>query len=138
MATLGPATDKPGQLEELFAAGVDAVRLNFSHGNAKDQQRRAQAVRALSATIGKEVCIIADLQGPKIRIARFRQESIHLPSGATFILDKNYPKDEGSEEIVGIDYENLYQDVKVGDTLLLDDGRIVLEVKKNSNRKNFY
>lgn len=137
VATLGPATDKPGQLEELFVAGVDAVRLNFSHGSAKDQERRTQAVRTLNAAMNKEVCIIADLQGPKIRIARFRQASIHLSVGATFILDKNYAKDEGNEEVVGIDYENLYHDVKAGDTLLLDDGRIVLEVKKIAAEKIF-
>lgn len=137
LATLGPATDQPDQLNQLIAAGADAVRLNFSHGTAEDHERRAQAVQALSQAFGKEIAIIADLQGPKIRIARFSTGSIILQPGAEFILDSDYPKDAGTEEQVGVDYENLYQDVKSEDSLLLDDGRIVLTVKKVSGRKIF-
>ena len=137
LATLGPATDKPGQLEQLFAAGVDAVRLNFSHGSSTDHETRARAVRAISATTGKEICIIADLQGPKIRIACFATSPIQLSIDAGFILDIDHPKDAGTNAIVGVDYENLHRDLQPKDTLLLDDGRVVLEVEKIQGHQIF-
>ncbi len=135
VATLGPATDQPDQLRQLFEAGVDAVRLNFSHGKAADHQRRAAQVREIGLSAGKEVAIIADLQGPKIRIARFGLSRVILQKGASFILDMDFPKDAGTQEIVGVDYENLYRDVNAKDRLLLDDGRLVLEVEKIEGHK---
>ena len=128
IATLGPATDDPQRLRQLLKAGVDLVRLNFSHGLAEDHIRRATAVRQIAAEIGGCVAVICDLQGPKIRIARFRNGPIQLSPGTAFTLDAQLPKDAGNAAAVGIDYKNLPQDCNAGDTLLLDDGRIVLEV----------
>ncbi len=128
IATLGPATDKPGMLEKILAAGVDLVRLNFSHGAAADHQRRVHAVRDIANTLGREIGVIADLQGPKIRIAKFAAQKITLTTGAPFTLDSAYSKTEGTETIVGIDYTDLPRDVRSDDILLLDDGRLSLKV----------
>lgn len=135
IATLGPATDQSDMLTRLLAAGTDATRLNFSHGKAEDHQRRAAAVRAESAKLGKEVAIIADLQGPKIRIARFANGPIELIPGHEFILDAALANDAGDQHCVGIDYKELPKDVSAGDMLLLDDGRIVLQVKAVEDKK---
>lgn len=135
IATLGPATDADDMLKKILAAGVDLVRLNFSHGKAIDHQQRAEQVRKCSREIGKEIGIIADLQGPKIRIARFKNKKIFLEVGATFVLDANFPTEEGDETTVGLDYKNLPNDVKAGDKLLLDDGRLVFDVKEVRDQK---
>ena len=128
LATLGPATDKPGVLESLFEAGVDVVRLNFSHGVAQDHIDRAEAVRALSKKTGRRVGILADLQGPKIRIARFTEGKVWLDIGQDFSLDMNLDIHDGDNTQVGITYEPLAREVIPGSRLLLDDGRIVLDV----------
>ena len=128
LATLGPATDKPGVLEELFAAGIDVVRLNFSHGSAEDHIARAEAVRVLSKKTGRRVGILADLQGPKIRIARFKDTKVFLNEGQDFALDINFDPLMGDNTQVGITYEPLAMEVVPGSRLLLDDGRIVLDV----------
>ena len=129
IATLGPATDQPGVLHALLVAGVDAVRLNFSHGLAADHQRRAAMVREESILLQKEVAIIADLQGPKIRIARFAKGPVTLSNDQVFVLDANLAKEAGNDQQVGIDYPALPTDVKPGDVLLLDDGRLVFNVE---------
>ncbi|CAD6880857.1 Pyruvate kinase (EC 2.7.1.40) [Methylomonas albis] len=128
LATLGPATDKPGVLEELFEAGIDVVRLNFSHGSAQDHIERANRVRALSKKTGRRVGILADLQGPKIRIERFKENKVRLEEGQAFALDINLGKLDGDNTQVGISYEPLAREVKPGTRLLLDDGRVVLDV----------
>lgn len=128
IATLGPSTDDPAVLERLLRAGADVVRVNFSHGKHEDHQRRVQAVRACAVKLGHEIGVLADLQGPKLRIARFAQQQIQLQNGQTFILDANHDANSGDEKIVGIDYKNLPHDVQTGDVLLLDDGRIELAV----------
>ncbi len=128
LATLGPATDKEGVLEKLFHAGVDVVRLNFSHGVAQDHIDRANAVRELSKKTGRRVGILADLQGPKIRIARFTEGKVWLDEGQKFALDINLNIHDGDNAHVGITYEPLAREVKKGSRLLLDDGRIVLDV----------
>lgn len=135
VATLGPATDSEIILEKILIAGVDAVRLNFSHGTVQDQQKRVELVRKISKKIQKEVAILADLQGPKIRIAKFKDKQIQLQEGAVFCLDANLDKAAGDEHCVGIDYKELPNDVKAGDTLLLDDGRLVFKVKEVKNQK---
>lgn len=131
VATLGPATDGPGILEKLIDAGVDVVRLNFSHGEADDHRRRARLVRELSEERGHHVGILADLQGPKIRIARFKQGKVFLKNGARFALDADLPLDAGDETQVGIVYRDLARDTRPGDVLLLDDGRVVLRVERS-------
>jgi pyruvate kinase len=128
LATLGPATDKEGVLEGLFMAGIDVVRLNFSHGSAQDHINRANAVRAMSKKTGRRVGILADLQGPKIRIERFKNDKVWLEVGQAFALDINLAKDQGDETQVAISYEPLPREVKAGSRLLLDDGRVVLDV----------
>ena len=128
LATLGPSTDAPGVMEQLFEAGVDAVRLNFSHGSAQDHIDRANQVRELSNKTGRRVGILADLQGPKIRIARFKETKVWLEDGQDFALDINLAENEGDNTQVGITYEPLAEEVSAGSRLLLDDGRIVLDV----------
>ncbi len=128
LATLGPATDKEGVLEKLFNAGIDVVRLNFSHGSAQDHIDRAATVRAMSKKTGRRVGILADLQGPKIRIARFEHDHVWLNDGQYFALDINLAENAGDHGQVGITYAPLAQEAKIGSRLLLDDGRIVLDV----------
>jgi pyruvate kinase len=128
VATLGPATDKPGVLEALIREGVNVVRLNFSHGSADDHRARAEAVREVSRKLGKVVAILGDLQGPKIRIAKFKEEKIHLNIGDRFVLDSSLDTLAGDQNQVGLDYKDLPNDCAPGDTLLLDDGRMQLKV----------
>lgn len=135
IATLGPATDNNSILKKMIQAGMDVVRINFSHGKTSDHERRIQQIRQCSLEEGKEIAVIADLQGPKIRIARFEHNKVDLQPGATFTLDANLASDAGNETVVGIDYKNLPNDVKAGDILLLDDGRLVLRVQKIEGKK---
>ncbi len=128
IATLGPATDEPAVLDEVIQAGVDVVRVNFSHGSAEEHVRRAETVRNRARAHGRQIGVIADLQGPKIRIEGFRDGPVTLREGARFVLDASLGPKDGSEERVGITYKELPNDVERGDTLLLDDGRIVLWV----------
>lgn len=133
--TLGPATDDPEVLEQTLLAGTNVVRLNFSHGTHAEHQKRIEAVRACAKKNNLVIGILADLQGPKIRVANFKNNRIILKPGAKFILDAKYPEEEGTEECVGIGYKDLPNDVKTGDTLLLDDGRIVLTVLEVNEAK---
>jgi pyruvate kinase len=128
IATLGPATDAPGMLEKIILSGVDLVRVNLSHGVPAAHASRIEAVRSCALQLQREVGILIDLQGPKIRIARFKEGSIYLKIGSFFSLDASLGSDEGTEYSVGIDYKNLPKDVVTGDILLLDDGLIMLEV----------
>lgn len=128
IATLGPATDKPGELQAMFAAGVDLVRLNFSHSKVEDHKKRIAAVRDCEQQIGRVIGVIADLQGPKIRIARFKEQKIQLQPGDTFTLNAALDENAGDQTQVGIDYKKLVDDVTTNDILLLDDGRIILKV----------
>lgn len=129
VATLGPATDSPESLAQIIAAGVDVTRLNFSHGSAEDHIQRARLVRETAAAQGRFVALLADLQGPKLRIARFTDNKVALKPGQQFVLDATMDKEAGTEHAVGIDYEQLINDVHPGDTLVLDDGRIEMTVE---------
>jgi pyruvate kinase len=128
LATLGPATDVPGVLDDLVRAGVNVVRLNFSHGTPEQQAARVAAVRAAAAQQGREVGILADLQGPKIRIERFAAGKVTLKAGAGFDLVCRADAAPGDAHGVGVSYLGLVDDVHAGDTLLLDDGLIALKV----------
>ncbi|MFC6632868.1 pyruvate kinase [Microbulbifer taiwanensis] len=130
VATLGPASDREGVLEAMIAAGVDVVRLNFSHGSAEDHRRRLAEVREIAARQGRTVAALGDLQGPKIRIARFKDGAVELSEGDAFVLDMALDSDAGDSARVGCDYKALVEDVAPGDKLLLDDGRLVLEVER--------
>jgi pyruvate kinase len=126
VATLGPATSDRATLDSMLRAGVDVVRVNFSHGTADDHLRRVELVREVSREAGLTVGIMADLQGPKIRIGKFKDGRITLESGDAFVLDASCPL--GDQQRVGLDYKELPRDVKKGDVLLLDDGRIIFDV----------
>lgn len=131
VATLGPASDTQKALEALIRAGVDVVRMNFSHGKAEDHVARANRVRAAAAACGRTVGILADLQGPKIRVSKFENDKILLNPGDTFILDAEWTA-LGNQERVGLDYKELPKDVSSGTVLLLNDGMLefhVTEVK---------
>ncbi len=126
VATLGPSSSSPEALGDLIAAGVDVVRLNFSHGTADDHRARAKLVRELAQQYRRPVGILVDLQGPKIRVGKFADGKITLTKGDNFILDAACKL--GTQERVGLDYPELPNDVHAGDVLLLDDGRVVLNV----------
>ncbi len=128
VATLGPASSDSALLEQMVRAGVNVVRLNFSHGKAQDHIDRAAEVRAAAQRAGREVAIMADLQGPKIRVGRFADGSVQLVNGAAFVLDASRTE-PGDVAGVGLDYKELPRDVRAGDLLLLNDGLIVLQVE---------
>jgi len=127
IATLGPSSEKPEVLRDMIRAGVDVVRMNFSHGTIAHHKARHTLVRSISAELGKEVGIMADLQGPKIRVGKFVENKIHLEEGAQFILD--VACELGNQERVGLDYKELPADVRPDDRLLLNDGLVVLRVE---------
>ena len=128
VATLGPATSSPEEIEKLIVAGADVMRLNFSHGEAEDHRQRAVLVRELAHKHGRFVALLGDLQGPKIRISRFAEGKVKLEVGQPFTLDATIDPDAGDQTQVGIDYKALITDARVDDILLLDDGRIELKV----------
>ena len=135
LATLGPATDTEKSIEAIIKAGANTVRMNFSHGSPEDHIERAAKVRNAAKKLGKYVAILGDLQGPKIRVSKFKDGPIHLNVGDSFILDAELGKEEGNQQAVGIDYKALPQDVGAGDLLLLDDGRIQLRVASVEGQK---
>jgi pyruvate kinase len=128
VATLGPATDAPAALADLIAAGVDLVRVNFSHGSFDEHARRIEQARAAAAKAGRVVGILGDLRGPKVRIERFGTGRATLTEGEPFTLDPAHDPVGGTDRVVGVAYESLPRDVRAGDTLLLNDGLIALEV----------
>ncbi len=130
VATIGPASSDLATLTRMIRAGVDVVRLNFSHGNAKDHIERAKLVRQAAAECGREVAIMADMQGPKIRVGKFERDKVELAAGARFILDAKWGENGelGTQERVGLDYKGLPRDLHPADVLLLNDGLIVLVV----------
>lgn len=132
VVTLGPSLDDPKMLERVILAGASLFRANFSHGEISMHENRISMVREIAAGHQIPVAILIDLQGPKIRIGRFKQHKIFLREGQPFVLDTTLDDSAGTEETVALSYENLPNDVKVGDTLLLDDGRIVMQVQRTT------
>jgi pyruvate kinase len=130
VATLGPATDDPAVLKKIIEAGMDVGRINFSHGEEKDHRARVDALRKVSAECGREVGLMGDLQGPKIRVRRFKNSKATLEKGAKFFLDSSLGMDSGDADGVGVAYPRLHEDVRPGDVLLLNDGQITLEVDR--------
>ena len=129
VATLGPASNDQKVLSQMIRAGVDLVRMNFSHGTAQDHMKRAETVRAAARECGRTVGILADLQGPKIRVRKFENDKITLNKGDTFILDASL-EGLGNQERVGLDYKELPNDVSTGTVLLLNDGMLEFHVSK--------
>jgi len=130
VATVGPSTDDLNVLTDMMRAGLDVVRLNASHGTVEDRRRRLALVREAAARADKCVGVLLDLGGPKIRIEKFRAGKVMLQEGQSFALDTTLDPKSGSEEVVGVAYKELPNDVVAGDTLLLADGLIVLDVEK--------
>jgi len=130
VATLGPATDDQKVLDEVIAAGVNVVRLNMSHGNYEEHERRAEWVRNRARASGRQVGVLVDLQGPKIRIARFENDKIVLSPDDKFVIDPSWDPLKGNQERVGTTYPTLHDECTRGDTLLLNDGLIVLWVEE--------
>jgi pyruvate kinase len=128
VATIGPASSDPATLTRMIMAGVNVVRLNFSHGRAHDHIERASLVRQVAAACDCEVAIMADMQGPKIRVGKFEHGKIELKNGDKFILDAAC--ELGNQQRVGLDYKALPRDLKAADVLLLNDGLIVLVVDR--------
>jgi len=130
VATLGPATDDPEVLDGIIGAGVDVVRINLSHDTRDRHRQRAEKARNRARVSGRQVGLLADLQGPKIRIGRFRKGYADLVSGGELVLDAELGLDDGEDARVGLTYRDLVADVSRGDTLMLDDGGIVLRVSE--------
>ena len=128
VATLGPATDDVDVIFDMCRAGLDVARVNFSHGNHDDHLRRIMLLREASMRAGRYVAILGDLAGPKIRIESFQNGKVDLQDGQAFALDTALDSKSGTDSVVGVAYKELVNDVKAGDTLLLNDGLIVLEV----------
>lgn len=128
VATIGPGSESEAMLARLIAAGVNVFRLNFSHGSAEHHAEVARRIRKQAASAGQYVGILADLQGPKIRISTFRDGAVELATGDRFALDLNIAEGEGNAQGVGLDYRELCDNVRPGDTLLLDDGRLRMQV----------
>ena len=135
VATLGPATDDPDIIDRLIDAGVDVVRINLSHGSHEEHAKRADHVRNRARACGRQVGVLVDLQGPKIRCGGFSNGPIQLAEGDTFTLDVDYPIDQGNQEIVGCTYKQLPTDLNRGDTLMVNDGKIVLWVDQVDGSK---
>lgn len=135
VATLGPATDKPRVLEGIIKAGVNVVRINFSHGENEEHLRRVKQIRQYCKKHKTHIGVLMDLQGPKIRISSFKEDKIYLNEGDTFILDAKLDSQSGDKHSIGISYKKLPKEVKKGNILLLDDGKIILEVAKTSSSK---
>ncbi len=129
VATVGPATDEPAVLTEMMHEGLDVVRINASHGTREDQRRRLALVREIAQRADRCVGLLLDLGGPKIRIECFREGRAMLEEGKSFVLDTALDPKAGTAEVVGVAYKNLPKDVVPADTLLLNDGQIVLSVE---------
>ncbi len=130
VATLGPATDDKKTLRAMIDAGLDVARINFSHGDADEHRRRANLLREIAAEAGRDVGVMGDLQGPKIRVRRFREHSVKLEDGAAFFLDSTFGDEDGTEDGVSVALDSLHEDVAPGDVLLLNDGMIELQVER--------
>lgn len=126
VCTIGPASESAGQVDRLVAAGMDVARLNLSHGDHQEHQRRLTEVRRSAAAAGRAVAILADLQGPKIRLGRFLKGPHTLAKGDVFTITTD--EVEGTKEICSTTYKGLAGDVRAGDPILIDDGKVSLEV----------
>jgi len=130
IATLGPATDSPKALGAVIKAGADILRINLSHGTHEEQAARAAQVRDVAQSLGREVALLADLRGPKIRLEKFADGSVELETGDIFTLDASDKPAKGSQTRIGVTYKGLADDLSPGDLLLLDDGLLTMRVRE--------
>ena len=128
ICTMGPSTDKEGILEQLAIEGMDVARFNFSHGDHEEQKGRLDRLKAIRTKINRPIAALLDTKGPEIRIREFAKGKITLTEGQKFTLTAD--EIQGDEERVSITYKELYKDVKPGDSILIDDGLIGLEVEE--------
>lgn len=135
VATLGPATDDDAVLTNMIENGLNVVRLNFSHGSHEEQISRVNRVRGLSEKCGRAVGVLVDLQGPKIRIAKFKEGKVAIEVGEPFTIDCDLDENAGTAEVVGVTYKTLYKEIKAGDELLLDDGAVSMSVESIDGKK---
>ena len=133
VATLGPASSSADSIIGLMKAGVNVFRLNFSHGTRDMHKSNIDLIREESGRLGRPVGVLQDLQGPKIRVATFEEGKVALEPGQAFSLTCG-DDSPGNAERVGVTYKDLYRDVKMGDVLLLDDGRLSLRVTGRQGR----
>lgn len=133
VATLGPASSDQATITALFEAGVDMFRFNFSHGSHEDHRARHEIVRGLEKTYGRPVAILADLQGPKIRLGTFKGDAAVLETGSQFVLDRDETPGDASR--VYLPHQELFAAVKAGQNLLLDDGKIRLAIVSNKDNR---
>ena len=132
VATLGPASSSKEQIRELFRAGADVFRLNFSHGTHDDHRERYETIREIEAEVERPIGILADLQGPKLRVWKFAEGSVNLVAGQSFTLDSE-ENDQGNAQRVYLPHPEIIESVSVGDRLLLDDGKLQLKATKVGN-----
>ncbi len=132
VATLGPASANPAMMEALFEAGVDVFRLNFSHGSHDDHAKNVETARALEKKYDRPIALLADLQGPKLRIGKFKKDSVVLKAGQKFTFDLD--KELGDESRVSLPHAEVINTLNVGDEIFLDDGKVrdVLKSKKKN------
>ncbi|MGE0416894.1 MAG: pyruvate kinase, partial [Acetobacteraceae bacterium] len=128
IATLGPASSDEATIEALFRAGADVFRLNFSHGSHEDHAARLTAIRNVERRLGRPIGVLADVQGPKLRIGRFQAGRVQLQAGAPFRLDLN--PTPGDVRRVNLPHPEIIQAARIGSNLLLDDGKLRLRVEK--------
>ena len=128
VATLGPSSDRKKTLRKMIEAGMDVARLNFSHGEADEHRDRARKLRKIAAECGRDIALLGDLQGPKIRVQRFKDRSVELQDGNSFFLDSTLGFEDGTIEGVGVALQTIHDDVTPKDILLLNDGMITLQV----------
>ena len=130
VATLGPSTDDTAVLQKMIDAGLDVARLNFSHGDRNEQRRRGETLRAVARDCGRDIGIMGDLQGPKVRVRQFENSSVMLASGDRFFLDSSLGENQGNEDGVSVAYDRIHEDVQADDVLLLNDGQMTLKVER--------
>jgi pyruvate kinase len=135
VATLGPSTDDPQRLGEMIDAGLDVVRLNFSHGDHAELSARIKLLREVADNRDRDIGIMGDLQGPKIRVRKFQDSNVTLANGDTFFLDSSLGERDGNQDGVGVAYDRLHEDVSSGDVLLLNDGQMTMQVENISGTR---
>ena len=130
VATLGPASSTKEMILALFEAGVDVFRFNFSHGTQDDHRARHEAVREVERLVGRPIAILADLQGPKLRIGKFANGKVQLKTGAEFVFDRDTA--EGNESRVNLPHPELFGVMEEGHSISLDDGKLRMKVIKST------
>ena len=134
LATLGPASETQEQIKKLFLAGADVFRINMSHSSHDVLRSRVKLIREVEKEVGRPIGILADLQGPKLRLGKFADTKVHLENGANFTLDSS--DEPGDVTRVQLPHPEIFGSVKEGDTLLLDDGKVRLKNHWHSNRSD--